>query len=314
MGILLTFSIPFIYNHNLCSAEKRLEKLENALREMKTNMVHWHRITAVMRHELDIVQEKRNLEEENLIVLGERIEEEEQILADTKAALVNLDKLKVQLEYRVMVVNEDEKPQMREMLADTVALVEDKNRAIKAHQAVKTGFATAVADKKEILFLHELLTDYQSKLMEWRRGMNGTLWAPSDILLACIEHESKVDAVRKIQNIRYRSLQDTLQANKRQSSLNVSERGLEAQNEVAELRKKLDEITAEKEEYKRQARTETYQLSCRDCNLGKCWIEMPNDIFCLCRSQLTFSRRTVLHTSRSSVGWENTQKYNHDSE
>ena len=258
--------------------------LENALREMKSNMVHWHRLTSVMRHELDIVQEKRVLEEENLIVLGERIEEEGQILEETKTAIANLDKLKVQLEYRVMVVNEEEKPQMREMLADTVALVEDKNRAIKAHQAVRTGFATAVADKKEILFLHELLTDYQSKLMEWRRGMNGTLWAPSDILLACIGHESKVDAVRKIQNIRYRSLQDTLQANKEQTSLNISERGgPESQNEVAELRSKLAQITTEKDEYRAQARTyraqartETYQLSCRDCNLGMYWIGMLN--------------------------------------
>lgn len=271
--------------------------LENALREMKSNMVHWHRLTSVMRHELDIVQEKRVLEEENLIVLGERIEEEGQILEETKTAIANLDKLKVQLEYRVMVVNEEEKPQMREMLADTVALVEDKNRAIKAHQAVRTGFATAVADKKEILFLHELLTDYQSKLMEWRRGMNGTLWAPSDILLACIEHESEVDAVRKIQNIRYRSLQDTLQANKEQTSLNISERGgPESQNEVAELRSKLAQITTEKDEYRAQARTyraqartETYQLSCRDCNLGMYWIGMLNANLMSLRPSLTFS-------------------------
>ena len=239
-----------------------------------------------MRHELDIVQEKRDLEERNLHRLQRRLKHEEGTLQVTKDAILSLDKMKVLLDYRMMVENEEtQKKQLSAMRVDTVMLLKDKSRALKAIQSVKSSYDTAISDKREILFLHHLLEHVHETLLEWQNGMNSSIWAPSEILLACVDHESKADAVRKTQQLRFRTLMDTKKRSSTASGARISDMepgdtsdddsGGPSSEEIIVLKRKLAEITAEKEEFKRRAKSEMYQLSCRECvDCGKfsCWL------------------------------------------
>lgn len=268
------------------SIEEKIASLDANLAEIKVNVVHWHRLTSVMRHELDIVQEKRDLEERNLYRLQRRLKHEEGTLQVTKDAILSLDKMKVLLDYRMMVENEEsQKKQLSAMRVDTVMLLKDKSRALKAIQSVKSSYDTAISDKREILFLHHLLEHVHETLLEWQNGMNSSIWAPSEILLACVDHESKADAVRKTQQLRFRTLMDTKKRGSTASGARISDMepgdtsdddsGGPSSEEIIVLKRKLAEITAEKEEFKRRAKSEMYQLSCRECaDCGKfsCWL------------------------------------------
>ena len=214
-----------------------------------------------MRHELDIVQEKRDLEERNLYRLQRRLKHEEGTLQVTKDAILSLDKMKVLLDYRMMVENEEsQKKQLSAMRVDTVMLLKDKSRALKAIQSVKSSYDTAISDKREILFLHHLLEHVHETLLEWQNGMNSSIWAPSEILLACVDHESKADAVRKTQQLRFRTLMDTKKRGSTASGARISDMepgdtsdddsGGPSSEEIIVLKRKLAEITAEKEEFK----------------------------------------------------------------
>ena len=268
------------------SIEEKIASLDANLAEIKVNVVHWHRLTSVMRHELDIVQEKRDLEERNSHRLQRRLKHEEGTLQVTKDAILSLDKMKVLLDYRMMVENEEtQKKQLSAMRVDTVMLLKDKSRALKAIQSVKSSYDTAISDKREILFLHHLLEHVHETLLEWQNGMNSSIWAPSEILLACVDHESKADAVRKTQQLRFRTLMDTKKRGSTASGARISDMepgdtsdddsGGPSSEEIIVLKRKLAEITAEKEEFKRRAKSEMYQLSCRECvDCGKfsCWL------------------------------------------
>ena len=192
------------------SIEEKITSLDANLAEIKTNVVHWHRLTTVMRHELSLVQEKKDMEEKNLRILHNKLKHEESTLESTKEDFNSLDKMKSMLEYRIMVVKDkNQKEQLGKMLADTSILMKAKSRALQALENVKESYDTAISDKREILFLHSLLEHVHETLREWEEGMNSNIWAPSEILLACVEHEAKNDALRKTQHLRLKSLMET---------------------------------------------------------------------------------------------------------
>lgn len=245
------------------SIEEKIASLDANLAEIKTNVVHWHRLTAVMRHELNLVQEKRDLEEANLQKLQRRLKQEQMTLENTKDAVISLDKMKVLLEYRMMVENQQEqKSRLSEMKADTINLLQDKTRALKALQSIKMSYETAISDKREILFMHHLLEHVHETLIEWQTGMNSSIWAPSEILLACVDHESKTDALRKTQHLRLKALMQTPELAPTSDDDSDDSAPTEV---VSDLKRKLAAITAEAEEYKKRAKAELYQLSCRQC-------------------------------------------------
>src|SRR6056300_117188 len=86
------------------SIEEKITSLDANLAEIKANVVHWHRLTTVMRHELSLVQEKKDMEEKNLRILHNKLKHEESTLESTKEDFNSLDKMKSMLEYRIMVV------------------------------------------------------------------------------------------------------------------------------------------------------------------------------------------------------------------
>lgn len=194
---------------------------------------------------------------------------------------------------------EEQKAQLKEMVADTVVLIKDKSHALKALQSVIASYDTAISDKQEILFLHQLLMHVHETLLEWQEGMNSSIWAPSEILLAVVEHESKNDAIRKEQHLRLKSLLETknLANSTRDDDADRSIVGNGSANpeDVTELKQKLARITAEKEEYKKRSRLEMYQMSCRECDSGKFGASMRAAL----QSSLTHTNRSLSYSISS---------------
>ena len=272
----LSFTLCIFEHHSI---EEKITSLDANLAEIKTNVVHWHRLTSVMRHELNLVQEKKDMEEANLRRLHDKLKVEERTLESTKEDFNSLDKMKSLLEYRIMVVKDaEQKEQLGKMLADTSILMKAKSRALTALETVKESYDTAISDKREILFLHSLLEHVHETLIEWQEGMNSNIWAPSEILLACVEHESRNDALRKTQHLRLKSLMETNELVGEGNNTRRRGRGggggdddnsTGTPDDVVQLKRKLAQITAEKEEIKRRmGKPEWYQISCRDCNSG----------------------------------------------
>ena len=272
----VSFTLRIFEHHSI---EEKITSLDANLAEIKTNVVHWHRLTSVMRHELNLVQEKKDMEEANLRRLHDKLKVEERTLESTKEDFNSLDKMKSLLEYRIMVVKDaEQKEQLGKMLADTSILMKAKSRALTALESVKESYDTAISDKREILFLHSLLEHVHETLIEWQEGMNSNIWAPSEILLACVEHESRNDALRKTQHLRLKSLMETNELIGVGNNTRRRGRGgggdddnsTGTPDDVVQLKRKLAQITAEKEEIKRRmGKPEWYQISCRDCNSGE---------------------------------------------
>ena len=146
---------------------------------------------------------------------------------------------------------------------------------------------SAISDKREIIFLHDLLLHVRDTLMEWQSGMNSSIWKPSDILLAVVEHECKTSAITKAQNIRMKALmesktlldnaikKDDYILNNRNSQISKIENprpsitSISDPADVAELKRKVAQLTREKEVYKKRAKSEVYQISCRGCESSK---------------------------------------------
>ena len=144
---------------------------------------------------------------------------------------------------------------------------------------------SAISDKREIIFLHDLLLHVRDTILEWQTGMNSNIWKPSEILLAVVEHESKNSAITKAQNIRLKALLETRQLldtaiKKDDYILNrpstfhtmdtiASPISKDDRADVAELKRKIAQLTREKEVYKKRAKPETYMISCRGCDSSK---------------------------------------------
>ncbi len=130
--------------------------------------------------------------------------------------------------------------------------------------------------------MHDLLLHVRDAILEWQTGMNSNIWKPSEILLAVVEHESKNSAITKAQNIRLKALLETRQLLdtaikkddyilNRPSTMDtiISPISQDNRADVAELKRKIAELTREKEVYKKRAKLETYMISCRGCDSSK---------------------------------------------
>ena len=202
--------------------KKEIESLNGYVKETGQSQMFWKHQSKVLAGKLQMSRQRKSEQELEVVIMKDQLDIKLKEIHELKAEIEDLRQTKNEFEAQLSVVEEKQKANMLKLKADADALIEEKERALKALQIVQESHLKVLGyQEEEVSVLTDDILEYEKDLEEVKereRGGNGTSSEREDELTLLSDecrHWKKKSASL---SLRLDILKDEVKAHKRENA------------------------------------------------------------------------------------------------